>query len=446
MKDFSATEEMDQIYYTLVNQSATLSKVYEILGNYISIPWLLISLDKKELSTKQVKSLTEEIEKLSSEYIETKKVNTSFFIGLAVFIYVLRSHFKQTPLRMISSSIAEAMSMMLNELEKNTRLRTPEMVGSIPFFLSDCEEFNEQTIELSKYLKNELKRAIKAENCAVTIDCCFGLLPLDEDFDFHIFQKCLEHKELLDIGRLAKSLVILSHHQNELKEKYYACLRERLQHEYVFKLSNILQAIINGISLVESDLSDEDANKAFKELRQNEWAQAINIEGKEIRLRSISPSFLRVLDAKTLGLSMFSFETAKKKTKFSLYPDDYLRLRHAWNEKRFGFGVNKQQIRYLHYSSLVLLFICLFGGLWAGFGGLDKIIADVQYMLSSGFDLWRLLSTSAFSLAILLVLALIATYHRVFRTLTKKGELAGRHEILLLFPLLGKIIRFFRGE
>ena len=446
MKAISATEEIDQIYYTLVNQSATLRMVYEKLGNYVSLPWLLLSPDKEKLSDKQVESLKEQIEKLAFKYVETRKVDTPFFIGLAVFIYILRSHFKETPLRMISSSIAEAMSLILNELEKNTRLRTPEMVGSILFFLSDCEEFSKEKEKLSKYLKSELERAIKAENCTATIDSCFGLLPLDKDFDFHIFQKCSQREKLIDIERLAKSVIILSHQQEDLKERYYVCLRERLQEEYVLKLSKILQSIINGISLVESDLSDEDANRVFKELRKNEWAEAISIERKQIKLRSISPDFLRVLNSKTLGLCMFSFEVANKKTKISLYPDDFSQLMEAWNEKKFGFGVNKKQIQCLHFSSIALLFICLCGGLWTGFGGLDTIIADVQYMLSSGFDPWRFLSTSVFSLGILFGLALIVTYHRVFRALIRKGELTGFHEVLLMFPLLGRIFKFFRGE
>lgn len=444
MVGVSTTEEIDQVYYTLAAQSATLVKVYDKLGNFVSLPWLLLLTQGGR--DKQIESLKEHLDELSSKYLETKRVDTPYFVALAVFIYILRSHYKDQPLRMISSNITEAMSAILSELDKNKRLRTPEMLGSILFFLSDCEEFSRQKAKLSKYLKSELERAIKAENCAATIDSAFGLLPLGEDFDFHIFQRCLQRQKLINIERLAKSVIILSQQQDDLKERYYVCLRERLQEEYVLKLSKILQSIINGISLVESDLSDEDANRVFKELRKNEWAEAINIEGKQIKLRRISPDFLRVLNAKTLGLCMFSFEVANKKTKISLYPDDFSQLMEAWNEKKFGFGVNKRQIQYLHYSSIVLLFICLCGGLWAGFGGLDTIIADIQCMFSSGFDPWRFLSTSIFSLAILLGLALIATYHRVFRALIRKGELTGFHEVLLMFPLLGRILKFFRGE
>jgi len=318
----SATKEADQVYFTIATQSDTLAKVYDKLGNYIFLPWLLLST-KGENQDKQLDVLKERFERLSSEYIETKKVDTPFFEALAVFIYILRAQHNEQPLRMVSSSITDAMTVILTELNENKRLRTPEIVGSILFFLSDCEEFSRERQKLSEYLKNELGRAIKAENCVASIDSCFGLLPLDGDFDFHIFKKCFEHEKLIDIERLAKGVIVLSHHQNDLREKYYACLRERLQEEYVLKLSKILQAIINGISLVESDLGDEDANRIFKELRKNAWAEAINIVGKEVKLRSISPDFLRVLNAKTLGLCMLSFEIANKKTKISLYPDEF---------------------------------------------------------------------------------------------------------------------------
>lgn len=439
MENFTVTEQIDQIYDTLATQSATLIKVYERIQNYYPMSWLLIS-SNKSVFNKEIDILKKGIEKQSSEYIESKRVNTNLFISLAICIYILKTHSKR-----LSNRIKKAMSLVLNQLENNKRLRTPEMVGDILFFLSTSDEFKEKSDFLRGYLKNELSGAIKARNCVKVIDSCFGLLPLDESFDFHIFEECLKNTRLLNIDRIAKALIILSIHKNELKETYFSCLKERLKDEYVSKLSGILQAIVNGISLVESDLPNEEVKKAFAELKENEWTEAIEIEGKEIKLKSFSPSFLRVLNSKTIGLCLLSIELANKKTKVSLYPDNFEKFRSAWKEKKFGFGVNRQQMHYLHYFSLIMILGTLFGVLWVT-NFHETIWNDISYLLLKGFEISYLVSISIYSLVVLVFIGIVITYHRTFRRLVQKGDIKDFDEVILLIPVVGYIIKKIRGE
>lgn len=439
MEHFVAPEETDQIYDVLATQGATLTKVYEKIYNYHPMSWLLICSDEF-VSDKRIEVLKKWIEKQSIEFLEKRQINTNLFSSLAICIYILKKHNKT-----VSKKIIDAMSLVLSQLESNKRLRTPEMVGDILFFLSHGDEFKKQTDALRKYLKNEMNEAAKTKNCIVVIDCCFGLLPLEESFDFHIFEECVKNRQPLDIDRAAKALIILAPHKSNVKEEYFSCLRHKLEEEYVSKLSGILQALVNGISLVESDLPSEETQKAFQELKENEWTNSIEIEDKEIRLKRLSPSFLSVLNSKTIGLCLLSMETANKKKKVSLYPDDFEKFRNAWKERKFGFGVNKRQLQYLHYFSLTMILGILLVGLWLS-NFFEAIWRDIAYILLTGFEIRYLVSVSIYTLVIIIIIGIVITYHRAFRKMVQSGEIVGFGGVLLLVPVVGWVIRKIRGE
>lgn len=439
MEHFKVTEQTDQIYNMLAIQGATLAKIYERIHNYQPMSWLLIS-SNEFVSNKRIDALKKWAEKQSLEFIEKRRIDTNLFISLAICMFIMKNRGKK-----ISKKIYEAMSLIIRQLEENKRLRTPEMVGNILFFLSKSDKFKKQTASLKVYLTNELAEAIKAKNCATVIDCCFGLSPLEEDFDLHIFEECLRDKRLLNIDRIAKALIILAPYTTNLKENYFSYLRDKLEDEYFSKLSGILQALISGISLVESDLPAEEIQRAFRELKENEWTNAIEIEDKKIRLKKLSPSFLRALNSKSIGLCLLSMETANKKTKVSLYPDDFEKFRNAWKEKKFGFGVNKKQLHYLHYFSLLFSLSILFIGLWLS-NFYEIIWNDIIYIVLMGFEMRYLVSISFYSMIIVLILGIIITYHRAFRRIVQSGEITGFGEVLLMIPIFGWVIKKIRGE
>lgn len=432
------TKERDPIYDTLLTQSITLSEIYEQDKNYISLAWILLSANKHDLFTKKVETLENGMKRLAGEYLKDRTINTSLFVALAAYLYVCSIYNKK-----VSIQLKEAMSAILVELTKNKRLRTTEMVGTILFFLSTDNEFNEETKELKDYVTKDLPAAVQSGNCAQIIDSYFGLIPAD--VDSHIFEECLKNRKLLSIERLAKALIILSLTKSELKERYFSSLRDELKDKYIIKLNNLVQAVINGLSLVESNLPEENIKTAFEALKNNDWTKVVEINGDKVEVKKISPDFITTLDSKTIGLCVLAFEKADKTLKISLYPEEYAKLKGAWNEKKFGFGLNKKHLQYFHLFSLVLivgllLYVAITSELNAVF------IEGVNCVITNGVTVSCLSSATPYSIIVLLVIGLVIAYHRAFNLMIEKGEFGSVWEVICLFPLIGEIIKNIEGK
>jgi len=434
--NISALEETDQIYSTLVNHAITLSEVYEKEKNYISLAWVLISGDRTKFFEKKVKLLIDGMKQLSDKYIKEKKINTNLFISLAVTCYICKQHKKQIP-----SKIRQAISEILNELKRNRRLRSVEMVGTILYFLHKSDNFKREVTDLKDYLQNELRKVIKAGKYVQIIDAYFGLFQTKINTQY--YEQILANKKLLDVERLAKTLITLSIAKNSLKDKVFIILKEEFKEKYFLKLDMILQAVINGLSLVESNLSEEEVHSIFRSLKEKEWTKFVDLEKNELKVKRISPDIIKILNPRLIGLSLIAFSEANRKIRFSLNSDQYKELKSAWKEKKFGFGLNVKHFKFFYYFSLIFMIILLLIVIYST--NLTKeIISGFACIRKEGLSC--IVSLSLQTIAILIIIGVIITYHRAYKLITKEGEFKSVWEIVWLFPIIGTIIKKISGE
>ncbi|MGH9877273.1 MAG: hypothetical protein ACRD5H_06510, partial [Nitrososphaerales archaeon] len=354
-----AVEERDPVYETLFAQAVTLAEVYEREGNFISLPWLLLGSDSNSFFDSKLRSTLRALDKLASQYLQTRRISPSLFTSLAVTFYLGVTHKVEVP-----QTIRQAISYSLQELQSNRRLRTPELVGIILHFLSVSDYF--QVSELQDYLHEEAQKALYARNYALGLDTYIGLLGRSLSIPSYFLDEAIANRKLLDNERLAKGLIMLSQLQFPAKEKFWIALKEELTEKYIVKITSILQAVINGLSLVESNLSDDEARAAYEALKHQEWTKVVEVSDGTVTINRVRPDFLRTMDTKTLGLCLLSLRKAGRTTRVSLYPEQYAALDELRKEKTYGFGIDRSQLVVFYYVSLGLMVMAGVLLIWLG--------------------------------------------------------------------------------
>lgn len=359
-------EEKDPIYETLFTQAVTLAEAYEREGNFISLPWLLLASDGSPFFTSKLRSTLQGLNNLASQYLTTKKIDTALLTSLAVAFYLGTTQKVKIP-----QSIWQAISYSLHELKSNQRLRTPELVGTTLYFISVSPDFQANVKELQDYLFDEAKKAVDARNYALALDTHIGLLGANAPIPSHFIEEAIVNRKFLDNERLAKGLIILSQLQFPVKEKFWIALKEELTEKYIVKMTSILQAVINGLSLVESNLSDAEIRASYEALKHQEWTKVVEVTDGTLKIKRVMPDFLKTIDTKTLGLCLLSLKKAGRTMRVSLYPEQYAALGELQKEKTYGFGINRSQLVAFYYVSLGLIVVggillIWLGGVWDG--------------------------------------------------------------------------------